>query len=160
MMDFLKALGQPGVQQVMQHLHQQQQKTSLQDIPLGYIPLSIKVTSAALSSSTASAGQLSGAFITIMTNTGCTPGTYTTRTAAEMFAESGLYPGQSYFLILANNQGTGTLTLAAGASGVTAAGTLTALVNAARLFQVNCSGTTAVPLMTFTGLALSWSSAV
>jgi hypothetical protein len=132
---------------------------TLQDVLPGFLPVSVQLSTAALSSTTASAGQLSGSFLTIMTNTGGTPGTYTTRTAAQMIADSNLYVGQTYFLILANNQGTGTLTLAGG-SNVTVGGTATAAINTARLFTVTVGGTIASPTITITGLALAWTSAV
>lgn len=129
------------------------------DLPAGLFNVNVQLSTAALSSSTASAGQLTGPGIVVMTNTGGTPGTYTTRTLAQMMSD-GLQVGQNYLLILANNQGTGTLTLAAG-SGVTAvAGTATVAANTARLFTVVVGGTVASPTITITGLALAWTSAV
>lgn len=120
----------------------------------------VQLNTAALSSSTASANQLSpvgNQGLVIMNNTGGTPGTYTTRTAAQMIADSNLHAGDSYLLLLNNLQGTGTLTLAAG-SNVTVGGTATVLVNTGRLFTVvvGITGTTIV----ITGLAISFTGAV
>lgn len=115
---------------------------TLQDIAGGFPLPSIQFNTAALSSSTASAGQLSGSPICIMNNSGGTPGTYTTRTAALMVADSNLSPGQQWWIILVNGQGTGTLTLAGG-SNVTISGTATVATNTLRFFiaQVNNAGT-------------------
>ncbi len=135
---------------------------SVNDVVASLVAPGVQLNTRALSSSTANAGELTpqgGSGIVIMTNTGGTPGTYTTRTLAQMVAD-GLQPGQNYLLILANNQGTGVLTLAAG-SGVTAvAGTATVAINTARLFTVSVGGTIASPTITITGLALAWTSAV
>lgn len=143
-------------QQFMQQLTQQRNLSAVTDVAAGFMGLSIQVNTAALSSSTASASQLSGSFITIMTNTGATPGTYTTRTTAQMVADSSLYVGQQYLLILANNQAVGTLTLAGG-TGVTVGGTATVVGLTARIFTVTVASATAI---TITGLALSFVSAV
>lgn len=140
----------------MQQLTQQRNLSAVTDVAAGFMGLSIQVNTAALSSSTASASQLSGSFITIMTNTGATPGTYTTRTTAQMVADSSLYVGQQYLLILANNQAVGTLTLAGG-TGVTVGGTATVVGLTARIFTVTVASATAI---TITGLALSFVSAV
>ncbi len=132
---------------------------SINDLPAGMLNLAVQLTSRALSSSTASAAELtpsSGISLVIMTNTGGTPGTYTTRTPAQMIADSSLYVGQTWLLILANNQGTGVLTLAAG-SGASVGGTATVAINTARLFTAVVNTAT---LITFTGLALAWTSAV
>lgn len=123
-------------------------------IPVG-APAGVQSNSAALSSTTASAGQLSGSTVVIMFNTGATPGTYTTRTAAQMISDSNLQVGQTYLLLLGNNQGTGTLTLAGG-TGVTVSGTATVAANVGRLFVVTVNTATT---MTFTGVALSWTIA-
>lgn len=126
------------------------------DIPFGAAAPVVQLSTAALSSSTAAAGQLTGvgAAIVIMTNTGGTPGTYTTRTAAQMIADGALATGQSWLIILANNQGTGTLTLAGG-SNVTVAGTATVAANTARLFTAIVATATTI---TITGLALGFTS--
>lgn len=127
---------------------------------LGTAGLSVQLSTAALSSSTATAGQLTGSSICIMTNTGATPGTYTTRTAALMIADWGGWGTcNAWIIILANNQGTGVLTLGAGAS-VTVGGTATVAINSARLFTAVVGGTPASPTIAITGLALGWSSVV
>lgn len=100
-----------------------------------------QLSTAALSSSAASAGQLSGAGVVIMNNSGSTPGTYTTRTAAQMVADSNLKAGQVYIVVLVNGQGTGTLTLGAG-SGVTISGTATVATITARIFTVTVNNAT------------------
>lgn len=132
---------------------------SINDIPGGVPLLTVQMGTAALSGSTASAGQLTPtgqASLVYMANTGATPGTYTTRTAAQMITDGPLVVGQQYLLVIANNQGTGTLTLAGG-SNVTASGTLTVAANTARLFVVTVTSATT---MTIVGLAFGWSSNV
>lgn len=94
----------------------------------------LNFTSAAYSSSTVAAGVLTGAPICVVNNTGATPGTLTPRTAAQMIGDSGLLTGQTWLLILNNDQGTGTLTLGT-ATGVTVVGTATAAPNTATWFQ-------------------------
>ncbi len=96
-----------------------------------------KYTTAALSSTTAAAGQLTGAATVYMNNSGANPGTYTTRIGSDMAADNpGIPIGYSYTLVLTNGQATGTLTLAAGASGVTITGTATLAGNVGRIYQV------------------------
>lgn len=128
----------------------------LNDIAAALAVGGYQLNTRALSSATANAGELTGSGLVIMTNTGGTPGTYTTRTPAQMIADSNLVVGQTWFLILANNQGTGTLTLGAG-SGASVGGTATVAANTARLFTGVVNSLT---LITFTGLALAWTSAV
>lgn len=123
-------------------------------LPVG-APAGVQSNSAALSSSNASAGQLSGSTLCIMFNTGATPGTYTTRTAAQMIADSNLQVGQTYLVVLGNNQGTGVLTLAGG-TGVTVSGTATVGTQVGRLFTVTVNSATT---MTFVGVALSFTIA-
>lgn len=122
---------------------------------------SVKITSfATAAGGTFASGDLSGASIVIYSHiTTANPATLTTRTAALMIADSGLQANQSYLLVIANNQGTGVLTLGAG-SNVTVAGTATVAINAARLFTVQVSATAATMSITITGLAISWTSAV
>lgn len=101
---------------------------------------------AALSTSTASAGHLSGAAVCVMNNSGANPGTYTTRTARQMITDSNLQNGQKYIVILCNGQATGTLTLGGG-TGVTITGTATVATNVFRIYVVSVDSDTA---MTFT----------
>ena len=129
---------------------------NLNDIPgNAQTLLGAQSNSAALSSTTASAGQLSGSAVCVMFNTGATPGTYTTRTATQMIADSALQIGQTWLVLLGNNQATGTLTLAGG-TGVTISGTTTVAANVGRLYV--CTVATATTI-TMTGAALSWTIA-
>ena len=129
---------------------------NINDIPgNAQILLGAQSNSAALSSTTASAGQLSGSAVCVMFNTGSTPGTYTTRTASLMIADSNLQLGQTWLVLLGNNQGTGTLTLAGG-TGVTISGTSTVAANVGRLYICTVTSATAI---TMTGVALSWTIA-
>ena len=102
-----------------------------------------KYNTAALSSTTASAGQLSGAVVVVMNNSGANPATYTTRTVAQMIADSLLQVGQVYLVILCNGQATGTLTLAGG-TGVTITGTATVAANVFRIFTVTVNSMAAI----------------
>jgi len=114
--------------------------------PLADLP-NAKYSTAALSGSTASAGQLTGAKFVVMNNSGANPGTYTTRTATQMFADTpNAQVGQSYVVRLKNGQATGNLTLAGG-TGVTA--TATILPNTWRDFLVTFDTATT---MTFQSL--------
>lgn len=110
---------------------------------------------AALSTTTASVGQLAGSAVVVMQNTGNNPGTYTTRTAAQMIADHNLQIGQTWLLILGNNQGTGTLTLAGG-SGVTVSGTATCGTQVARLVVCTVVSASAI---TMVGTAFSFTCA-
>jgi hypothetical protein len=109
-----------------------------------------KFTSTAYSSSNAAAGDLSGAVVVVCNNSGATPGTLTTRTAAQMIADSNLQVGQTYFCILANGQATGTLTLAGG-TGVTITGTATVAANTARLYTVTINTATTLTFQNVAG---------
>ena len=93
-----------------------------------------------------------GAQVTCIT-TNATPGTQTTRTAAQMFAEDPTaYIGAGYTLRICNS-GAGTLTLAGG-TGVTVTGTATVATNTFRDFNVRYTGTEAAPTMTITNIGL------
>ena len=86
----------------------------------------------ASASQTANPGDLSqGGWVQ---NTAATPGTLTPRTAAQMIADSNLSIGQTWFIYLNNDQGTGAWTLGT-ASGVTVSGTATAGTNTVTVFQ-------------------------
>jgi len=80
------------------------------------------------------AGALTGARLVILISTNATPGTQTTRTAAEMIADHGAIPGDVWLVKICNT-GAGTLTLGAGA-GVTITGTATVAQNTYREFKV------------------------
>ena len=113
------------------------------DLSLAFPLLSSKYNTAALSTTTASQGQLSGAAVVVMNNSGANPGTYTTRTATQMIADDNLQVGQIYVVILTNGQGTGTLTLAGG-TGVTITGTATATINVGRIYTVTVTSASAL----------------
>ena len=94
-----------------------------------------------------------GAFVPLISSNG-TPGTQTTRTAAQMFADDPLaYIGWGYVLRICNGGGSGTLTLGAG-SGVTLTGTMTVANATYRDFAVIYSGTEASPAVTITNIGL------
>ncbi len=108
--------------------------------------------SSGTTTTTFTAGQLTGAARVVYTNTGATPGTIATRTATEMLADlpSTGYVGQTWDLVIVNGQGTGTLTVGAG-SGVTLTGTATIAANTWRAFAVNvtATGTPAITLQNY-----------
>ncbi len=122
----------------------------IQDIVSGFLLPPVTFNTRALSSSTANAGELSGSPLVVMNNSGATPGTYTTRTAALMVGDTNLL---LWWILLVNGQGTGTLTLAGG-SGVTVAGTATVAPITARLFIAQVTNP-ATPTITITGQAIS-----
>jgi hypothetical protein len=95
-----------------------------------------KFTTRAMSSSTANAGDLTGAKFVTIHNTGATPGNFTTRTAAQMIADGFYQVGDSYMLRIVNAQGTGAITLVAGDGNVTITGTATMAINSFRDFIV------------------------
>lgn len=91
---------------------------------------------------TFAAGQLTGAQFTVYTNTGATPGSIATRSAAQMFGDfPGAFVGQTYMLRIINGQGTGILTVTAG-SNVTLTGTATIAINTWRDFVVTFNSAT------------------
>ena len=98
-------------------------------------------TTAALSVGTLAAGQITGAGMTVLQNTGATPGAQTVRTAAQMLADfPGAYVGMSYMLRIVNT-GAGTLTLTAdGGATVTISGTATIATNTFRDYVVAFTG--------------------
>ena len=94
---------------------------------------------------------ITGGVIVDCISSNAAPGTQTTRTAAQMYADDPCaYPGDQYQLRIANS-GAGTLTLAGGA-GVTTSGTMTVAVATVRTFNVTYSGTAQVPLVTITNV--------
>lgn len=105
----------------------------LNDIPGIFPILGAQYVTRAMSSSTASPGDVAGAPVCFLNNSGATPGTFTTRTAAQMIADGNLQVGQQWVLFLNNDQATGTLTLAGG-TGVTISGTATAAGNSCSVF--------------------------
>lgn len=95
---------------------------------------------------TFTAGQLTGANYVIYSNTQGTPGSIATRTATQMIAD---FPAAtssfSYILRVVNAQGTGTLTITAG-SGVTLTGTATVAINTWRDFIVTFNSSAALTI--------------
>jgi hypothetical protein len=93
---------------------------------------------------TFAAGQLTGASFTCYTNTQGTPGSIATRTATEMFGDDPTaVVGRVYRVRIVNGQGTGVLTVTAGA-GVTLTGTATIAINTWREFIVTYTTATAL----------------
>ena len=101
-------------------------------------------------------GTIPAAIITGGNNVFCvqsnaTPGTQTTRTAAQLYADDPTsYPGQSYRLRMINT-GAGTITIAGG-TGVTVNGTATVATNVFRDYIVAITGTPAAPVYTLTSV--------
>lgn len=92
------------------------------------------------------AAQLNGAAFVNYTNTQATPGSIATRTATQMFTDSGYARvGGSYLLRVTNGQATGTLTITAG-TGVTLTGTATIAVNTWRDFVVTYNTATTLTM--------------
>ena len=111
-------------------------------------PRTINVTAGTLS-----AGDITGGALVVLISSNATPGTQTTRTAAQMYADDPTaFPGQVYQLRIANS-GAGTLTLAAG-SGVTLTGTMTVATTTFRDFTVVYGGTFDAPTVTITNIGL------
>ncbi len=101
-----------------------------------------KFTSSAMSSANAiAAGELSGAEYTYVAVTAATPGTCTTRTAAQLFGDiPNCVPGYAYSLRVVNTSAN-TLTFAAGTN-VTFTGTSTVATNVTRDYCVTFGNTT------------------
>lgn len=94
---------------------------------------------------TAAAGNLSGAKLTVAEFSAVGAADLTTRTAAQMFADQGnVQPGDSYLLRIINTSG-GTTTVVAG-SGVTLTGTATLATNTTRDFVVTFTSATALTM--------------
>src|ERR1700690_2843639 len=101
---------------------------------------------ASVSTGTIAANVLTGALTVYLNSAATTPGTQTTRTAAQLFADAAaqfglaltdpaLSNGLQYTLVITQT-GAGTLTLAGG-TGVTITGTATVAQNTTRTFVVN-----------------------
>ncbi len=102
---------------------------------------------------TLAAGMITGGSEVVVITTNATPGTQTTRTAVQMFADDPTaFLGQAYLLRIANS-GAGTLTLAGG-TGVTVTGTATVATTTFRDFIVSYGGTLASPTVTITNVGL------
>lgn len=104
-----------------------------------------KFTTASVTATTFAAGQLTGAGYTVFMNTNAAPGTCTTRTATQMFADiTGAFSGLAYTLRLVQT-GAGTMTLGAG-TGVTLTGTMTIPTNTTRDFVVTFTSATTLTI--------------
>jgi hypothetical protein len=102
-----------------------------------------QLASISVASGTLAAGNMEGAAICVLTQSGATA--LTTRTAAQMFAQiPNAVVGFSWFVRIINTNG-GTLTLTMDAS-VTATGTLTMATNTFRDFLLTFTSTTAATM--------------
>lgn len=122
---------------------------TLQAVEFGYLtPVPPVQWTTNTTTTTFTAGELSGAAFTVYTNTQGTPGTITTRTATQMFGDiPNCVIGFSYILRIINGQGTGTLTVGLG-SGVTNPNslTLTIAANTWRDFNIVFTSATAATI--------------
>ena len=97
------------------------------------------------------AGVITGGSVVFCVQGNATPGTQTTRTALQLYADDPTsLPGQNYLLRIINT-GAGTLTLAGG-TGVTVNGTATVATNITRDYLVAITGTPAAPVYTITSV--------
>ena len=122
---------------------------SMNDVSYPILP-TVQFTTSSMSAGTMSALWITGAQLCILNNTGATPGTQTTRTAALMIADSNLVQGQQWWILFINSVTTNAMTLAAG-SGVTLAGTTTCAGFSERLYTALVTSTT-TPAITITGI--------
>lgn len=91
-----------------------------------------------------------GSFVTVV-QSNSTPGTQTTRTAAQMYADDPTSAPTDAYTLRICNAGAGTLTLAGGA-GVTVTGTATVATATFRDFNVTYGGTAQTPTVTITNI--------
>ena len=109
------------------------------------------LTSLNQTAGTIPAGVITGGPIVYCVQSNATPGTQTTRTAAQLYADDPTsYPGQNYTLRIINT-GAGTITLAGG-TGVTVAGTATVATNITRDYIIVVTGTAGAPVYTITSV--------
>ncbi len=95
--------------------------------PIGALPPAQYATGT--TTTTFTAGELTGAAFTVYNNSGATPGSIATRTATQMIADIGnAHIGQTWVLRVKNGQATGDLTMTAGAD-VTLTGTAVVTAN-------------------------------
>lgn len=108
---------------------------------------------AGITAGTIPAGTITGGDNVTLITAATTPGTQTTRTAAQMYADDPTaYPGRNYRLRISNSGAT-TFTLAGG-TGVTVTGTATVATNTFRDFAVVYGGTPTAPTVTITNIGL------
>lgn len=96
---------------------------------------------------------ITGGTVVYCLQTNATPGTQTTRTAAQMFAEDPISQIGGVYRLRIANSGAGTLTLAGG-TGVTVTGTATVATATYRDFNVAYGGTAAAPTVTITNVGI------
>lgn len=97
------------------------------------------------------ANVITGGDFVVVLQTNATPGTQTTRTAVQMYADDPTaFVGQRYTLRICNS-GAGTLTLAGG-TGVTVTGTATVATTTFRDFHCAYGGTPTAPTLTITNI--------
>ena len=107
------------------------------------LPITQFTTAAITVSGTFAAGQLTGADYTTFSNSSATPGTVTSRTAAQMYGDiPNAFVGQTYLLRIIQTGG-GTLTFGAG-SNVTITGTATVSTSTWREFVTTLVSATSV----------------
>ena len=137
---------------------------SVNDIDFGKVfPFPVQFATASMSVGTLTAGQITGAPICVLNNSGATPGTQTTRTATLMIADAGLSLGQTWLIIIFNSVTTNALTLAGG-TGVTISGTATVAGFSASAFSAQVTVVTTptiviTRLFTFGGGATNFGAA-
>jgi hypothetical protein len=117
-------------------------------LPIPYGSDQPKFTTTALAGpQTMIAGLITGANDITLTSTNAAPGTFTTRTAAQMITDGNLSVGQTYKLRIVDI-GAGTFTLAAGAGVTLGAGTYTVPTNTFRDFIVTVPSVGAITITT------------
>jgi hypothetical protein len=107
--------------------------------------LASKLTEINVTVGTLAAGDITGAAYVSLVSINAVPGTQTTRTATQMFADQATYPVGSSYTLRITNTGAGTLTLGAGA-GVTLTGTMTVPVNTTRDFIATFNSATTMTI--------------
>lgn len=109
------------------------------------LPVAKISSNATVGNTTAAAGDITGAQNVFLTLSAIGDANYTTRTAAQMYADlNNIKPGDTYFLRISNSSG-GTATLVGG-SGVTISGTATVASGAAGDFVVTVTSSSAITI--------------
>lgn len=106
-----------------------------------------KYATAALQTAAIVAANMAGAKVVAFENTGTTPGTLTTDTAAAIVAAiASAQVGDGYMLYIRNSSGSANTATIAGGTGVTMHGTLTIAQSVTRTFVVVLTSLTAVDI--------------
>lgn len=114
------------------------------------LPASQFVANSTSGATTAAAGDLTGAAICCLNLSAVGAANYTTRTAAQMFADlPNAQVGQTWLIIINNSSG-GTTTLVGG-TGVTVTGTATMATGTTRIFTARITGVAAITLQNMGG---------